>query len=281
MQILHYELGKKLGEGDMGSVYLATNTQNRQSVALKVFHKVNMKAEMDRGAAAEVIEFAAGIKHPQLFPILEVIDTNENGGILAVVMPPAAASIGDFFAQGKRIPPKNVLSVLESVAGFLHFLHQQDIAHGSIKPNNVLLDRQGNAFVTDLAVASLREMGMLPQPTTVQLHYLHVDLMYHSTPESAGDLYALAQLAYHMLTGRLPFSDPRAEVRRVEPIAQENLSAAVFSVILRGMTHRKNLVYPDVLAFVADLKRALHGQAIDSETQRWFEVNVQNPDDDE
>lgn len=281
MQITHYEVGKKLGEGDMGSVYIAKDTRNDRRVALKVLHKIDMKAEMDRGAAAEIIEFAAGIQHPNLHPIIDVIDTNENGGVLGLVMPTAAASVGDFFRQSKTIPPKHGVKILETVAGLLHDLHRQEVAHGSIKPTNVLLDRQGQASVTDLPMAHLRDFGMVPaQATELQQHYIHVDLMYHSTPEYAADLYALAAFGYHLLAGHLPFSDPRPEVRRVERPPLEHLPPDVYAVLMRGMTHRKTLVYPDIPTFMADLKLALQGESIDRQTARWFHID-RSPDDDD
>jgi eukaryotic-like serine/threonine-protein kinase len=280
--IQHYELGKKLGSGDMGSVFQATDTRTDEQVALKILHNIDMQSAMDRGAAAEVLEFAAGITHAAMHPILKVIDTDERGGILAVAMPLAAASVYDFMQAGKRIPPNRVYTVIETIASVLQNLHQNEIAHGSVKPTNVLLDRSGNAALTDLAMAHLRDMGMIPaEATLLQQHYIHVDLMYHSTPEFAADIFALATLAYHMLTYKLPHSDPRPAIRQSEKPSQETLGSEMFAVLLRGMTHRKMLVYPDVGSFMEDFKCAFNGQSIDSETEHWFRVKVRSDDEDE
>lgn len=283
MQILHYEVNNKVGEGDMGSVYLAEDTRNGQPVAIKVLHKINMKSSMDRGAAAEVIEFTAGITHAALHPVLKVIDADEHGGILAVVMPPAAASVYDFMQRGKNISLKNAMSILEKMAGVLQNLHENEIAHGSVKPTNVLLDKKGNATLTDLAMAHLRsDMGMIPaEPTELQQHYTHIELMYHSTPEFAGDLFSLATMVFHLLTGRLPYSDPRPEVRTVERPSSDGLSPDLFAVLMRGMTHRKMIAYPDISAFMAELRRAVMGQSISKDTTRWFLTEQDNTDDDE
>lgn len=281
MQVLHYQLGKKVGEGDMGSVYLATDTRNQQAVAVKILHKIDMKAKMDRGAAAEVLEFAASISHPALQPILSVIDTDEHGGILGIVMPQAAASVGDFLESGKKIPLKNAMTIFETIANVLTNLHQNEIAHGSVKPTNILLDRNGNALLTDLAMAHLRDMGMIPaNPTRLQQFYTHIDLMYHSTPEYAADLFSFVTFVYHVLSGRLPYSDPRPEIRTVEQPIRADLDARVFATLARGMTHRKQLVYPDVAAFMEDFKRALSGQKIDETTARWFMVKDEEPEEE-
>lgn len=277
--LLDYDIGKKLGSGDMGSVHLAIDTRTGEQVAFKILHRIGMATAIDRGAAAEVLEFAAGIIQTGLHPILRVIDTDQKGGVLGVVMPLAAASVYDFIQRGKRIPPKNTYAIIETVASTLHTLHQNEIAHGSVKPSNVLLDRNGNATLTDLAMAHLRDMGMIPEsPTDLQLHYTHTDLMYHSTPEYGADIYALATLAYHMLTYQLPYDSPRPEVRRATQPSQLNLSREMFAVLLRGMTHRKMLVYHDVYAFLTDFKRAFQRQPIDPETQRWFLTNETNSD---
>lgn len=280
--LLHYEMGKKLGSGDMGSVFLATDTRTNEQVALKVLHHIDMGTALDRGAAAEVLEFAAGITHPNMHPVLKVIDSDERGGVLGVVMPVAAASVYDFIQNKKKIPPRHIFNIIETIGHVLSDLHQNEIAHGSVKPTNVLLDRQGNTTLTDLAMAHLRDMGMIPaQPTLLQQHYTHLDLMYHSTPEFAADIFALATLAYHMLTYHLPYSDPRPAVRKGEKPPQEGLNPDLFAVLLRGMTHRKMLVYADIASFVADFRRAFQQQPIDPETARWFSAEEAPPVDDE
>ncbi len=282
MQIGQYQLRQKLGEGDMGTVFVAQSIQTSEQVAIKVLNKIDVQSAMDRGAAAEILDFAASIQHPILHPILEVIDTDIDGGMLAVVMPLAAASIGDFFAQGKPIPPKHHLRIIDTVIEGLQFLHDQEVAHGSLKPTNILVDRGGNPTITDLAMAHIRDFGLVPrQATLLQEHYIFTDRLFNSTPELAADIFALATFIYQLLTGgRLPFSDPRSEVRKVEQPSAEGLSPLVHSVLLRGLTHRKELAYPDLAAFAADFHSALQGK-IDPETKRWFSVDTNTSSLDE
>lgn len=281
MQLGDYQIGRKLGEGDMGTVYLSQHVPSGNTVALKVLHKIDMSSSMDRGAAAEVVEFAASIKHQALHPIIDVVNTDAHSGVLAVIMPTASASIGDFLMQGKVIPPKHQMAIINRVVEGLQFLHSQQVAHGSFKPTNVLIDRSGNAFITDLAMAHLRDLGLVPaQPTPLQEHYIFHDRLYNSTPELAADLYALVTFIYQLMTGRLPFSDPRSEVRKVERPSHEGLPPLIYSVLLRGLTHRKRLMYPDIQAFMTDFNGALRGK-IDTETTYWFSVDVPPPPDDD
>jgi serine/threonine protein kinase len=274
----NYQLGPSVGEGDMGTVYKAQNAITQEVVALKILDKVDTSREGVRGAAVELIEFSASLNHPHLYPIQEVIESPD--GLTGIVMPMAAArSVNRYLVDGKTIPRAGASKVVTQIAGAVHFLHEQEVAHGSIKPTNVLLDAQGNAALVDLAMAHLRELGLVPkEPTMLQKYYMAPDVVYHASPEPLHDIFSLGVLAYHLFTGRIPFDDPDPLAR--QKISGEGLPPLLYPVFLRAMTPRTRLRYQTVATFMQDFQGAAQGK-IDPETERLFSVSAPPPDFDD
>lgn len=278
-----YQLTAKLGSGDMGTVYRATDSRTGSEVALKVLHPFRqLSSSMERDAAIELIEFAATIQHEGLHRIQEAFEfEDETGGKIGIVMPIASAqSLYDHLAAGKRLAQRHAFVIIDKIAETLTYLHNQEVAHGSIKPTNVLLEQNAKFTVTDLPMAHLREMGLVPAtPSRLQQYYLLSESTYLSPPSIADDVFALGVLTYHVLTGRLPFDDPEPEARN-QP-SGDDLAPLVYFVLLRAMTNRPILAYPTVADFMHDLHLARDGQPIASETAQWFTVKPKDMPPDE
>lgn len=269
-----YTLLEVLGTGDMGTTYRAQAPDQTEAVALKVLDKVDTSNEMKRGSAVELIEFAATLQHPRLCPITAVIDSAD--GRLGIVMPLSpVGSMGDLMAGGKTIPPQHGLKMLGQLASGVQFLHDQEVAHGSIKPNNILLDHEGNATLTDLSMAHLRELGLVPaSPTRQHLLFMPPEREYHAAPEVVGDVFSFAVLTYLLLTGKMPFDDPDPEARGTVPPL--NLPPMVAAVLRREMNPHLRLRYTSLLDFMNALKAALKGE-IDPETEKVFGITAPRP----
>ncbi|MBI5931743.1 MAG: serine/threonine protein kinase [Chloroflexi bacterium] len=273
-----FQLGPSIGEGDMGTVYKAQNTQTQETVALKILDKVDTSREGMRGAAVELIEFAASLTHTHLHPISQVLESPD--GLTGIVMPMAAArSVNRYLVEGKTIPRGAATKVITQIASVLHFLHEQEVAHGSIKPTNVLLDAQGNATLSDLPMTHLRELGLIPkEPSLMQRYYMAPEVVYHASPEPSHDVFSLGVLAYHLLTGRIPFDDPEPLARK--KVSREGLPPILIPVLLRAMTSRIRLRYQTVAAFMQDFQGAANGK-IDPETERLFSLADEPSEHDE
>jgi serine/threonine-protein kinase len=252
----------------MGTVYRAQHPSRPDPVALKILDKMDTSNSMKRGAGVELVEFAATLNHPRIHPIFQVLESSTIG----IVMPLAAKrSLGDFFSTGRQIPTKHALNLVAQIATGLDFLHSQEVAHGSLKPTNVLLDAEGNVTLTDVSMAHLRELGLVPpKPTDQQLYYMPPEREYHSTPEIAGDVFSLAVLTYRILSNEMPFSDPEPEAR-LDVIAGRGLPAYVAAVLRRAMNPHLRLRYKTINEFMGALQGALRGE-IDRDTQKVFGI---------
>ncbi len=274
-----YVFGNKLGEGDMGTVYQAQHQQTSETVAIKVIDQFDFSSDMKRGAVVEVLEFVQQLEHKSLFPIKQILESGDGNGRVGIVMPLAGGrSLNDHLSAGRTIPRKNALMIVASLAGALQFLHQQEVAHGSVKPTNVLLGNDGSAAFTDLAMAHLRgDLGLVPpKATLLHEYYLPPEVLYHAPPEIRGDIFGLGVMTYHLLTGKIPFDNPVHEARQALP-PQENLPPHVYYVLLRAITHRTELRYKTIADFMLDLKGGWAGQ-IDPETERLFRIEQAPPD---
>lgn len=277
-----YTLGDVLGSGDMGTTYRAIHPAKIEPVALKILDKVDSTNTFKRGSAVEILEFAASLNHPRLTPIdavVEVVD-EDGGGQLGIAMPlSAAGSLSDLMKQGKKIAPKDGLKVLAQLASGIQYLHDQEVAHGSIKPSNVLFDAEGVAHLTDLPMAHLRELGLVPkEPTKQHLLFMAPEREYHASPEIIGDVFSLGVIAYLLLAGKMPFTDPDPDARK--PIEQAGLPPAVAAVLRRELNPQLRFRYPTLTAFMMALKESTQGKT-DPDTERLFGVNVPPPPVDE
>jgi serine/threonine-protein kinase len=178
------------------------------------------------------------------------------------------ASIATVTAQGKAISPKHGFKLVGQIASGLQYLHEQEVAHGGVKPSNILLDAEGNAVLTDLSMAHLREFGYVPgQPSTQHMYYAPPERAYRSTPQTEDDVYSLAVLTYYLLTGEVPFNDPMPEARDIVP--PRNLPPAVAAVLRRAIGPQTRIRYATLNEFLPILKKATQGE-VDEETEKLF-----------
>lgn len=273
----NYTLLEPIGRGDMGTTYRAQGGMG--VVALKVLDRVQITRPGQLGSAVDLAQFAATFSHPRLHPTLEVIEIEEgDGGKMGIVTPlVATGSLAAVFARGAKIPPKQTFKVLGQLASALQHLHDQEVAHGSVKPTNVLMDEEGNASLTDLSMAHLRELGLVPPdgPTKQHMFFMPPEREYHAAPEVIGDVFSLGVLAAMMLTGKLPFDQPEPEARGV--IRIDGVPPAIVAVLRRELNPQLRWRYPDLGSFMNALKDATQGK-VDPDTERMFGVKASPPE---
>jgi eukaryotic-like serine/threonine-protein kinase len=236
-----YELEELVGTGGMSSVYRAHDRLLERDVALKVLHE-RFTAEGDhverfRREARSV----AQLSHPN---IVTVIDRGEQDGRQFIVFEYCdGENLKDLIARKGPLPEREAVELALQIARALGFAHEHGLVHRDVKPQNVLLNGDGETKVTDFGIArSLDVHGGLTQTGTVMgtSDYIAPEQARGSRADAQSDIYSLGAVLYEMLTGEVPFpgdnfvsvalrhiNEPVPSVRDRRPDVSPRLDAAV------------------------------------------------------
>jgi predicted Ser/Thr protein kinase len=271
-----YRNARPIGAGGMGEIFCATDRELDREVALKVLAEryaqdAPLRARFEREAMA-----AARLSGtPNIVTIFDV--TEHNGRPIIVMEYLSGGSLQEQIA-GTPCPPAQALGWLEEAAGALDAAHAAGIVHRDVKPANLLLDGRGHVHVADFGVASAVGLGSLTQTGTIlgTAGYLSPEQARGERAGAASDRYALAVVAWELLTGRRPFADTStaaealAHVNAVVPsahAANHALPPELDRVFKRALAKSPGARYPTAAEFVGDLRRALDDAAGDT----WIE----------
>jgi dienelactone hydrolase len=204
-----YVLERELGRGGMATVYLARDLKHDRLVALKVL-RPELAATLGPERFQREIRFAARLQHPH---ILSVYDSGDAGGRLWFTMPfVEGESLRDRLRREPQLPLDDALRVAREAAEALGYAHEHGVIHRDVKPENIMLTRDGNTLVADFGIA--RAVG---GEGTEQLTATGMSVgtpAYMSPEQAAGashldgrtDIYSLGCVLYEMLAGAAPFT---------------------------------------------------------------------------
>jgi eukaryotic-like serine/threonine-protein kinase len=203
-----YRIVSLLGRGGMGTVYKAHDAELDRTVALKLIRPdlVTRPEAMQR--FKQELLLASRISHKN---ILRIHDLVEVGGTRFISM--ACVDGEDLHArlgrQG-RLPLDQVVSIARQLSAALGAAHAEGIIHRDLKPQNVLLDRQGNAYISDFGLAKSLEAGVAQMTHTGEMlgtpRYMSPEQVEGKQAERPSDIYALGLLIYEMAVGEAPFA---------------------------------------------------------------------------
>jgi serine/threonine protein kinase len=206
-----YQIVRPLGQGGMGTVYMAYDTYLDRQVALKVPH-------FGPTSSPEVLErfrrearTAAQLKHPN---ICQVYDVGQINGIHFLTMEYIQGMpLSQFLAATRTLPQPAVAALVRTVALALHAAHTQGIIHRDLKPSNIMINTARQPVIMDFGLARqfLVDGSALTQPGAVMgtPGYMAPEQV-EGNPAAIGpgcDLYSLGVILYQLLTGRIPFAD--------------------------------------------------------------------------
>jgi hypothetical protein len=206
-----YAIERELGRGGMGVVFLARDLALDRLVAIKLLPPELAASAERRARFLREARTAARLSHPNIVPIHAV---EESDGLVFFVMGYVAGeTLGERVRRQGRLPAAEVTQVVREVAWALAYAHRQGVVHRDVKPENILLEREGGrAMVTDFGIAQVR--GDAADTPAGQV----VGTARAVSPEQAAgepvdgrsDLYSLGTTAYLACTGQWPFDGESA-----------------------------------------------------------------------
>jgi serine/threonine protein kinase len=260
-ELAGYRIESVLGEGGMGIVYLATQLKLGRRVALKVLAPELAGDEEFRQRFVRESNAAAALDDPNVLPIY---DADEADGHLYMAMRYIdGADLGRILDERGRLGERQALALVEQMGGALDAAHRAGLVHHDVKPANILIDRRGVAYLCDFGLARSSVAGEDGAPG-----YFLGTVSYCAPEQVAGrrtdwrtDLYALGAVAFHALSGKLPF-DRRtdAEIARAhldDPVPKGTGHNAVDAVLATALAKDPDSRYQTGGAFADALADAL------------------------
>jgi formylglycine-generating enzyme required for sulfatase activity/predicted Ser/Thr protein kinase len=267
-----YRVARQLGQGGMGSVWLAQDTELKRPVALKVPHLNNsddpdpiILARFYREAQA-----AAALQHPNLCPVYEV---GKIAGIHYIAMAYIeGCPLAQLIHPGQPFPQRQAAALVCRLAYALHEAHCLGIVHRDLKPSNILINQRGEPVIMDFGLAK-----RMDQETPVTRFGSLLGTPEYMPPEQvegrlsaigpASDVYSLGVILFELLTARLPFFEDNVYsllyqiVNRDAPRPSEfrlDIDPLLESICLKALSRRVEERHPDMPTFAAALEQYLH-----------------------
>jgi len=236
-----YAVEREIGRGGMGIVYLARDLKLDRPVAIKVLPP-QLAGDPDvRERFLREAKTAGRLSHPNIVPVFRA---DEAGGQAFFVMAFVdGESLGDRIRAHAPLVSGDFVHQLRDVALALGYAHAQGIVHRDIKPENILLERgSGRVLVTDFGIARIANAAPITATGQVlgSVHYMSPEQISGEPVDGKSDIYSLGVVAFHGLTGRLPFDNlmasavlvahvtkPAPTTRSVAPHVPEPLAEVV------------------------------------------------------
>jgi serine/threonine protein kinase len=197
-----FEIGKPLGQGKFGNVYLAREKQHKYVVALKVlFKKQLMEARVEHQLRRE-IEIQTRLRHPNILRLFGYFHDKDR--IFLILEFAGKGEIFKELSNRHRYDEKTAATYIRDVASALNYCHSKHVIHRDIKPENLLIDINGRIKIGDFGWA-VHAPSNKRQTLCGTLDYLPPEMIEGQVHDHNVDIWALGVLMYEFLTGRPPF----------------------------------------------------------------------------
>ncbi len=259
-----YEILEKIGTGGMSDVYKAKCHKLNRFVAVKV-----LKQEFSENANF-VSKFrveaqaAAGLMHPN---IVNVYDVGEENGIYYIVMELVEGiTLKKYIERKARLSYKEAVSIAIQVSMGIEAAHNNHIIHRDIKPQNIIISKEGKVKVTDFGIAKAATSNTITSNVMGSVHYTSPEQARGGYSDEKSDIYSLGITMFEMLTGRVPFNGETTVAIAIKHIQEEmpspqefvpEIPAGVEQIVLKCCQKSPDRRYQSMAELIDDLKQSL------------------------
>lgn len=261
-----YKIIELIGGGGMSNVYLAHDMILNRDVAIKILrYDFSNEDELHRRFQREALS-ATSLTHPN---IVSVYDVGDDGDLHYIVMEYVQGkTLKQYIQEFAPISPARSVHIMKQLTSAIANAHENHIIHRDIKPQNILMDAEGNVKITDFGIAMTLSATSFTQTNSVlgTVHYLSPEQARGGTATNKSDIYALGIVLYELLTGELPFSGESAVSIALKHLQAETPSVRAFdatipqsleNVVLKATAKDSSHRYTTVEEMYEDLETVL------------------------
>lgn len=259
-----YEVLEKIGTGGMSDVYKAKDQKLNRFVAVKVLKQEFSENRNFVSKFRVEAQAAAGLMHPN---IVNVYDVGEENGIHYIVMELVEGiTLKKYIEKKVRLTTKEAISIAIQVAMGIEAAHNNHIIHRDIKPQNIIISKEGKVKVTDFGIAKAASSNTITSNVMGSVHYTSPEQARGGFSDEKSDIYSMGITLFEMLTGRVPFNgdttvsiaikhiqDPMPSMRDFVP----EIPVSVENIVMKCTQKSPDRRYQSMGEMIKDLKHSL------------------------
>lgn len=259
-----YEILEKIGTGGMSDVYKAKCHKLNRYVAIKVLkQEFNENTNFVSKFRIEA-QAAAGLAHPN---IVNVYDVGEEEGIYYIVMELVEGiTLKNYIEKKARLSVKEAVSIAIQVSMGIEAAHNNNIIHRDIKPQNIMIARDGKVKVTDFGIAKAATSNTITSNVMGSVHYTSPEQARGGFSDEKSDIYSLGCTMFEMLTGHVPFDGETTVAIAIKHIQEDmpsprefvsEIPVSVEQIIFKATQKSPDRRYQSMGELIEDLKHSL------------------------
>ena len=265
-----YEILSKIGSGGMSLVYKGRDQKLNRFVAVKVLKSEYREDKNFVRKFREEAQAAACLAHPN---IVNVYDVGEEHGIHYIVMELVEGiTLKNYIDRKGKLTIKEATSIAIQVSMGLEVAHNNDIVHRDIKPQNIMISKDGKVKVMDFGIAKAATSETIASNAMGSVHYTSPEQARGGYSDAKSDIYSLGIVMFEMVTGRVPFDGETTVAVAVKHLQEElpsprnycpELPVSLESIIYKCTEKIAAKRYANMADLITDLKQSLQTPNVD------------------
>lgn len=259
-----YEIIDKVGTGGMADVYNGRDLRLNRNVAIKILkQEYSNDAKFVAKFHAEA-QSVAGLSHPN---IVNVYDVGEDDNLHYIVMELVEGiTLKKFIERKGRLEINEAIGIGIQIAQGIEEAHKNKIIHRDIKPQNIIISKEGKVKVTDFGIAKAATSNTITSNAMGSVHYISPEQARGGYSDEKSDIYSLGVTIYEMLSGKVPFEGEStvsvafAHVHEEAPMLDEmdeTIPRSLSRIVKKCMQKKPDLRYANAEDLIMDLRRAV------------------------